>query len=339
MERILKERMNKTVKKLKEKFKARLKIKHRLKRLTTLKIGGPAKFFIPVKNEKELAELLNLAKESGIKWSVVGEGSNLVPSDRGFDGLIIKDEITDFKRDKSRVFVGAGNNLLKFIFKLNELGLAGMEKMAGIPGTVGGAIYGCAGAFGQEIKDYLTKVEIFDASAAPRPTGEKLRWLSKRQCRFGYRESIFKKKKDLIIVGAEFKFKKEKPEKLLKISEEIINIREKKYPLGLSCPGSFFKNIVIKDIKPAKLRKKFLEKIDKNKMVLGKVPAGYVLEAVGAKGMGCGNIKVAKYHGNLIYNSGEGKASEIEKLAKILKIKVREKFGIELEEEIQHLGR
>lgn len=339
MERTLKEGMNKTVKKLKEKFRAGLKINHRLKKLTTLKIGGPAKFFVPVKDKKELMELLNLANELGIKRYIIGEGSNLVPSDQGFDGLIIKDEITGFKRDKSRILVGAGNNLLKFISRLNKLGLGGMEKMAGIPGTVGGAIYGCAGAFGQEIKDCLTKVEIFDASAVFRPIGKETRWLSKKQCRFGYRESIFKKKKDWVIIGAEFKLKKERSEKLLKISEEIVNIRKKKYPLNLLCPGSFFKNIVIEGIKPAKLRKKFLEKIDKSKIVLGKVPAGYVLETVGAKGMSCGDIKVAKYHGNLIYNSGKGKASEIEKLAKILKIKVREKFGIKLEEEIQHLGR
>jgi UDP-N-acetylmuramate dehydrogenase len=330
--------MNKTIRELKEKFGARLKINYRLEKLTTLKMGGPAKFFVPVKDEKELIESLNLAKELGIKWYIIGEGSNLVPSDRGFDGLIIKNEIADFKRERNGVFVGAGNNLLKLIFKLNELGLGGMEKMAGIPGTVGGAICGCAGAFGQEIKGCLTKVKIFDASATLRPIGEKTRWLSKKQCRFGYRESIFKKKRDWVIIGAEFKLKKEKSEKLLKISEEIVNIRKKKYPPNLLCPGSFFKNVVVKDIKPAKLRKRFLEKIDKSKIVFGKVPAGYVLEMVGAKGMGCGDVKVAEYHGNLIYNSGKGKASEIEKLAKTLRIRVRKKFGIKLEEEIQYLG-
>ncbi|MEK7659249.1 MAG: UDP-N-acetylmuramate dehydrogenase [Patescibacteria group bacterium] len=300
-----------------------------LKKLTTMKIGGPAKYLINVRSEEDLMTAMGWAKKIGIKWYVIGDGSNLIPDDKGFDGLIIRNEIQNLEVKDNKVLVGTGNNLLKFISRLNRLGLAGMEKMAGIPGTVGGAIYGSAGAYGQEIKDNLVKVKIYN--------GRKTNWLSKKQCQLGYRESIFKSRKDWVILAAELKLKKGNPKELSKISKKIIKLREQKYRPGLLCPGSFFKNVVVKKIKPAALRKKFLRKIDKTKINHGKVPAGYLLEEIGAKGMRQRNIKVAGHHGNLIYNLGHGKTSEIVKLAKILKEKVREKFGINLDEEIQYI--
>lgn len=306
-----------------------MKKNYPLKKLTTMRTGGPAKFFLSVKNENELIEITSWAKGSKIKWTIVGEGSNLVPSDKGFRGLVIKNEIEKLKVNGPRVVVGAGNNLLKFINKLNKTGLAGMERMAGIPGTIGGAIYGSAGAYSLEIKDCLRRVKIFD--------GKQIGWLSKKECRFSYRESIFKRKKNWIIIEAEFRLKRGRAEELQKTSREIIKTRRKKYWPGLLCPGSFFKNIVIKDLKPKKRRERFLSKIEKDKIMYGKVPSGYLLEVAGAKGMEIGGIKVADHHGNLIFNTGHGTSSDIEKLAKILKNKVGEKYGIELEEEVQYL--
>jgi len=306
-----------------------IKLNCSLKNISTIKIGGMAKFFTNIKSEKELMEIIKWAKKNKVKWFVVGEGSNLIPNDNGFEGLVVKNEINEFKTKDNKVFLGAGNNLLKSIFKLNRLGIAGMEKMAGIPGTVGGAIRGSAGAYGQEIKDNIVRVKVYD--------GNKIFWLSKKQCHFAYRESIFKKNKNWVILVAEFKFKKRKSKKLSKISNAIIKLRQQKYWPDLLCPGSFFKNIVIKNIKPLSLKKKLLSRIPENKVTHGKVSAGYLLETIGSKGMGYGNIKVAKHHGNLIYNTGKGKSSEITKLAEILKNRVRKKFGISLEEEIQYL--
>src|SRR3989344_5056934 len=298
-----------------------------LKDLTTVKVGGPAKYFFIAQNEKNLIKAIKWAKQNKIRWHVVGEGSNLIPNDKGFNGLIIKNKIENFKKIGNKIHVGAGNNLLEFILKINRLGLAGIEKMAGIPGTVGGAIYGCAGAYGQEIKDCLVGVRIYD--------GKTVKWISKNQCLFNYRESIFKTKKNWIILGTELKFKSGNSEKLMNESKKIIKLREKKYWPGLLCPGSFFKNIIIKNIKPAALRKKLLKKIGKDKIMFGKIPAGYILEVVGAKGKKCGGNKRAKHHGNLIYNSGKGKSSEILKLTKMLKTKVKRRFGLDLEEEVQ----
>lgn len=312
-----------------QKIHNNIKLNYSLKNISTIKIGGLAKFFTNIKNEKELMKIIEWAKKNKVKWFVVGEGSNLIPNDNGFEGLIIKNEINEFKTKGNKVLLGAGNNLLKSIFKLNRLGIAGMEKMAGIPGTVGGAIRGSAGAYGQEIQDNIVRVKIYD--------GNKTFWLSKKQCHFAYRESVFKKNKNWVILATEFKFKSEDPEKLSKISKDIIKLRQQKYWPDLLCPGSFFKNIVIKNIKPLSLKKKLMSSIPGNKVTYGKVPAGYLLETIGSKGMRCGNIKVAKHHGNLIYNTGEGKSSEIVKLAEVLKRKVRKKFEISLEEEIQYL--
>ena len=123
---------------------------------------------------------------------------------------------------------------------------------------------------------------------------------------------------------------------LNKISKDIIKLREKKYKPGLLCPGSFFKNIIIKDLKSI-VRKKLLSKIDNSKIMYGKAPAGYLLEEVGAKGMSSGNVRIAQHHGNLIYNAGGGKARDIRKLSRILKDRVSRKFGVRLEEEVQYL--
>ena len=153
-----------------------------LSRLTTLGIGGNAAFFVEVKREKDLKRIAVLGRRY-----ILGEGSNIVAPDGGFRGLIIKIGINTFKNSGGRVYVGAGNNLLAFIKQINKLGLGGMEKMAGIPGTIAGAIYGNAGAYGQEINKNLLRVKIWD--------GKKIRWMTKAECKFGYRRSIFKENK------------------------------------------------------------------------------------------------------------------------------------------------
>src|SRR3989338_9262782 len=164
-----------------------------LKSLTTLGIGGKAADFVEVKNEREMEKLF---RENKRRWRVIGSGSNIVAPDPGFQGLVIKIGIKAFGVKGKTVYAGAGSNLLDFIKKINRHGFRGMEKMAGIPGTVAGAIYGNAGAYGQEIKDSVSRVKIFDS--------EEFKWIKKGDCEFGYRTSVFKEKKDWIIVGAEF---------------------------------------------------------------------------------------------------------------------------------------
>ena len=296
-----------------------------LKKMTTLGIGGAAKFFAEVKKEGELPSIFSEAKRRKLEWYVLGSGSNIVAADPGFPGLIVRVNIKKFERSGIKLMVGAGNNLFEFIKKINQLGFSGMERMAGIPGTIAGAIYGNAGAYGQEICDHLVRVRIFDQ--------KKFRWLSKKACQLRYRDSLFKERKDWVIVGAEFKFLKDSPKKLEKISRDIVRLRLKRYPREMSCPGSFFKNILWSNL--PKSQKK---RIPPDKVVYGKVPAGYLLEEVGAKGLSSGGIRIARHHANLFYNAGGGRAQDIKKLAELLKKKVYRKFGGRLEEEIQYLS-
>src|SRR3989344_3364957 len=291
-----------------------------LKKFTTLAIGGPAKYFVVVKTEAELLAAILAAQSARLPWTVVGEGSNLVVNDKGYRGMLIQCQISKVKFQNGTVTVGAGRNLLKLIWELDKLGLAGMERMAGIPGTVGGAIYGCAGAYGQEIKDHLASVRFFD--------GRRFRTFKNKQISFGYRTSVFKKHKDWIITEVTFKFTKASSRALLKISSDTIKLREKKYRPGLKCPGSFFKNLIAAEIRvPSSL---------KNQIVYGKLPAGVLFEKVGAKGMRQGRIRVADHNANLIYNPDGGKASDVKKLAGKLKALVKKQFGIIIDEEVQY---
>lgn len=299
-----------------------------LSKLSTMNIGGPARYFVAVTNNEELKGAVSRAKKEGWRWYLVGEGSNIIPPDEGFGGLIIQMAFDELSVDDEHVTVGAGHNLLALVHALNQQGLAGMERMAGIPGSVGGAIYGNAGAYGQEIKDTIQSATFFD--------GDSTKTLSAKEAEMGYRTSIFKKHKEWVITEATFSFSKGAPEELEKISAETIKTREEKYKPGLKCPGSFFKNIVLANM-PESEQAALIKKVPEDKIMYGKIPSGYLLEEVGAKGMHEGGIAVATFHGNLIYNTGDGTAEDIKKLATTLKERVQEKFDITLEEEVQYL--
>lgn len=290
--------------------------------LTTLAIGGPACLFIEANNEKELKQAAGLAKKHGMPFIIIAGGSNLLVSDAGYDGLVIKVNITGIKKEDDIVRVMAGTNLGEFVDFCNSHGLAGLERLAGIPGSVGGAIYGNAGAYGQTVSDKLIRVRVFD--------GERDYWLTKNECKFDYRKSGFRKK-NLIILEAEVKPDKGNPETLLKISQETVEKRQEKYLPGTKCPGSFFKNVLLEKLP------KYLQN-DMPKDYYGKVPAWYFLEKVGANGQKRGSIKITDYHANLFVNEGGGKAVDFFELAKEYKQKVKEKFGVELEPEVQLIG-
>ena len=295
-----------------------------LSKLSNFDIGGKAKFFTEIKNDKELLEAVNLSKKLKIIYQIIGGGSNVVFPDEFLNRLIIKINNKDFKIIRNKAIIDAGAPLFLSIKKMINAGLGGLETLSGIPGTIGGAIVGNAGAYGHSISEVIEKAQIYN--------GKKVLWLKNKDCDFRYRESIFKRRRDFVILKVVFNLKKGDKKELQKTSKEIVIERLKKYPTGLKCAGSFFKNLVVKEIKP-----EILKLIDKNKIIEEKVPTGYLLEEVGAKGMKIGDIAVADYHANLLVNRGNGKASDIKKLAKILKEKVEKRFGIILEEEVRYL--
>jgi len=248
-----------------------------------------------------------MAKKSNLPFFILGGGSNILVSDKGYNGLVIKIKNQKSKIKNNRILAEAGlalNRLVELSLKNN---LTGMEWAVGIPGTIGGAIYGNAGAFKKSMKDLIKEVEVFDTK------DEKIKIFKNKDCKFGYRDSIFKKKKNLIILSASLQLKKGKKMKIKEKIKRYLNYRKETQPLNFPSAGSIFKN-----------PKNFY--------------AGFLIEKCGLKGKRIGNAKISEKHANFIVNLGNGKAKDVKKLIKLIKKKVKNKFKIELEEEIQYLS-
>lgn len=294
--------------------------------ITTLQIGGPIKEVLTAETEQELINHISVAVEKKIPYLVIGGGSNLLVSDAGFDGIVIRNQVKDMHLLGNNLVIKSGEILQEVIDYANEEGLSGLESLAGIPGTLGGAVYGNAGAYGQTISDHIVSVKYFDQN------DYQLKTILKEDCQFKYRDSVFKKTKN-IILEITFSLTPADKAQLKETSLETIKKREVKYPSGIKCPGSFFKNIIASEL-PARI----LAGIPEDKVVYGKIPAGTLLEMVGAKGDHLGEIEIAPYHANLFINKGSGTAKDFYTLAKKYYDKVKEKFWIELEAEVQFVN-
>ncbi len=294
-----------------------------LSKITTLQIGGPARLFTVSITWEELLEAVQYAVQNNIPFKVTGGGSNLLVSDEGVNKLVIKNETEGITKIVRFLKVKSGTILQHLVDFSIAHNLSGLQKLTGIPGTVGGAVFGNAGAYGQTISDYLREVVCFD------PKLNRIISLQKDECGFDYRDSIFKRN-GYIILEIIYKLEVGKPKELRKEADEVLEKRLVKYPKGIKCPGSFFKNLVAE-----RLSKEILVKIPKEKIVYGKVPAGSLLEEVGAKGDKLGQIEIAPYHANLFINKGGGTAKDFYILAQKYAQKVKDKFGITLEPEVQ----
>ncbi len=292
-----------------------------LSAVTTVQTGGNARGMIRVKSIDELVETAKFLKQNGIKNLVVGGQSNLLFPDQGYDGIIVKNEAEGIEFDGEIVTAQSGTVLQGLVNFTIEKGLNGLDKMTGIPGTVGGAVYGNAGAYGQTISDYLESVSVFRDGQIVK--------MSKEECGFQYRTSVFKQTRDLIL-SVDFKLPKDTSEHLAEESRQIYSIRIKKYPPGLKSPGSFFMNVPVENIPPEGLKL-----IPEDKIRNGRAHVGWILESVGAKGMRVGGVAVADYHGNLFINEANGTSSDYYKLAQILARKVKDKYDIRLTPEVQ----
>jgi UDP-N-acetylmuramate dehydrogenase len=292
-----------------------------LSEFTRFGLGGPARELIDAATPEELRAALS----SSEPVTVVGGGSNLVASDEGFQGTVLRYVGSELEIDGGVIRVGAGVVLQALVNASIDAGLEGLHTMTGIPGWVGGAIYGNAGAYGHSIHEFVESVRYFD--------GDKVQEIGNAACEFHYRESIFKQRKDWIVLSATLRLPKAAdPTKIRSSADHILRIRNEKYPPDLKCAGSIFKNLFLADL-PADVQ----GIVPKEVIREGKVPSAYFLEQVGAKGMFAGAIRVADYHANLIYNSGGGTAAQVRHLIGILKGRVEDHFGIQLEEEVQYI--
>ncbi|MDP2669435.1 MAG: FAD-binding protein [bacterium] len=330
---------------------------------TVFKIGGPADYFCEVKNTEELKEALNWAGEKKAPFFILGAGSNLLVSDEGFRGLVIKMNLqelalrkSDFPGKSDFLSVGAGVSMARAVNFAIENGLGGFEWGIGVPGSIGGSVFGNAGCYGSEMKDVVEKIEILSSPSAQHfadhaysPAGEllfsrrraakgsakylpseefKIIQFSNKDCDFSYRHSIFKKHPEWIILGATLKLVPSNPNesraKVLEYSKKRITEEAQAsgnkgaQEIGAKCAGCIFKNFT-----PIGAS--------------GPVSAGFLIDTVGLKGKTIGGAKVSEKHANFIINTGDATAADIKNLIKLIKSEVQKKYGIDLETEIRFL--
>ena len=289
-----------------EKFSA-IKKNVKLAPFTTFKIGGPAKYFFVANTKEDLIEAIKVAKKIKLPFFILGGGSNILVADEGFGGIVIRIKNQESRIKNQTIYAEAGVLLANLVSATLNNNLTGLEWAIGIPGTVGGAICGNAGAFGESTSDIIEKVEVFDIDEL----GIKNYELS--ECKFGYRDSIFKKNKNLIILSVSLRLEKGEPKRIKEKMKEYLNYRRGNQPLNFSSAGSIFKN-------PQG------------------VSAGELIEKCGLKGKKIGKAQISKNHANFILNLGGASAKDVKKLIKLAKQKVKNNFGVSLQEEICYLG-
>lgn len=273
-----------------------------LKKHTTFKVGGNAVCVALPDTASKAALLIRFLNEKGIKYYFLGNGSNVIFRDEGFDGVVIKTSaMKEFKIEKNKAFVSAGVSMTAFSKALGEKGLSGLECIYGIPGNVGGGLFMNAGAYGGEISSCLESIDYIDENGA-------LNTILKEDCDYSYRHSIFMKNKWLI-VSAVFKMKEKDRCEILTFMEDIMRRRREKQPLDKPSAGSSFKR-----------------------------PDGYfaaaLIDECGLKGLSVGGAEVSEKHAGFIVSDGSATCRDIVELADKVRKIVYEKKGVCLEKEM-----
>jgi UDP-N-acetylmuramate dehydrogenase len=300
--------------------------------LTTFKIGGRAKYFIEIKSEQELEEAIKWAKEKKVKIFFLGGGSNVLINDKEIDGLVLKIFNNKIIIKGEKIEVGAGAMLAQILNKAKEKGLSGLEWAIGIPGTIGGAVRGNAGWKNFQIGDIIETVFVYDMAK------KKFISLNKKECAFNYRDSAFKKEKELIIWKIALKLKRKNKEEISALMKDFINKRNKTQPKS-PCPGCIFKNVSFAELK--KNNPVLAEKARERGARFDLKPigwAGWIIEMLEIKGKKIGRAEISPEHANFIVNIGGATADDVMQLISYVKQQARDKFKIQLEEEIEYIG-
>ena len=272
-----------------------------LKNYCTFKIGGNANFLFIVHSKKELINVCKICKTHNIKYKVIGLGANLLFDDLGYKGAIIVNKTNDIEFKNSLVIADGGVNLTALIMQAYQRGLSGFESLAGIPSTLAGGIVNNVGAFGTEIADCVETVECYNENF-------KKITLTKSDCNFSYRNSIFKQK-NLIITKAVLKLKQDEKSLIKKRINEAITKKSSTQPLNYPSAGSVFKRC---EIIPAK-----------------------VIDELGLKGAKIGGAEISTKHAGFIVNNNSATSQDVKELINIIKEKVKSTHNIDLETEIE----
>lgn len=308
---------------IKELDDGNLKLNFSLKNEVSIKVGGPADYFYEANRIDDLVKAVSSAYKYKKPYFILGGGYNIVPSDSGFPGLIIKNNTSNiaFSDDNSQVIVDSGVNLGKLINLAASRGLGGLEFLFGVPGTIGGAVYGNAGAFNYEISDFVKSIILL------RPANGEMKVVKrgKEWMNFSYRSSHLKEENALekdkfkpVILTVKLQLVKRRRDEILDLMQTNLKQKKQGQPLDEISAGSFFKN-------PGPT--------EKNQS------AGYLLDSCGAKKLRIGGAGFSKKHANFLINRKNATASDIRRLAEKAKNIVFDKSKINLEEEIEYIGK
>ncbi len=294
-----------------------------LRHHTTFRIGGPADFYFAARTPDQLVAALRVAHEIELPIFLLGGGSNLLVSDEGFRGLVLRNACESIEFDGNAALVECGADFLDLIYQCRDRGLAGLEFAAGIPGSVGGALYGNAGCYGQDIAQFTIECTIVDfqgSKVETKPNG----WFQ-----FAYRDSLLKRRPH-VLLSCLLQFRKGNIAEIQTVIDEKLEIRRVKHPQWRIEPtaGSYFKNLPPDWQLPNAAHSPGTRR----------VPAGQLLDEVGCRGLRVGDAMVFPKHANIIINAGHATAREVLELAQIMKARVLERFHVELEEEVMFLG-
>lgn len=287
---------------------------------STYQISSVAQYLAVARSEAEILEGWRFAGERGLPVIILGGGSNILFPDGIVKGLILVNKLIFFAHSQNLICAGAGMKIIDFLNASAKLGLGGFSFLAGIPGTLGGAVYGNAGASNQTIGSKVITVRILKSSGQ----------IEEREAvstDFSYRHSVFEDCRD-IILAVTLRGERADPNAIFREIRTVINKRKGKHPVGASC-GSFFKNLSLAEL-DAETKEKF-----KKWAVCDKIPAAKLIDEAGCKGMRVGGAEVSLKHANFIMNLGSATSANIKELAEKVKHRVHDEFGVSLEEEVR----
>lgn len=288
----------------------RVLVNEPLARYTTMKIGGPADILIVPKHVAGIEKTLQLViKQYKTKWTVIGRGSNLLVSDQGIEGVVIRlgEGLDHLEVEKHKVRVGSGYPLIKLSTLLSRQGLAGLEFASGIPGSVGGAVYMNAGAHKSDISSVLSKALILFEDGT-------IDWLTNKELEFSYRASVLQTKRPGIVLEAVFQLQAGKREEIVRSMQNNKDYRRETQPWNHPCAGSVFRN---------------------------PIPhfAGDLVEKAGLRGYRIGGAQISEMHGNFIVNTGGASAQDVLSLIELIKHTIKDKFDVDMHTEVEIIGR